>query len=93
MKVFIAGATGALGKRLLPLLLERDYEIFGMTRSSDKAQTLERQGVRAIVADAFDEKALHEHLIAIRPELVFHELSDFDTHPETSRTRRATRLT
>ena len=50
-KVFLAGATGAIGKRLVPLLLDAGYEVFGTTRSESKAAGLQAAGATPIVVD------------------------------------------
>lgn len=83
MRVFVAGATGAIGKPLLPLLIERDYDVYGMTKSPDKVELLERQGVRPILADAFDAQALRNHVAAVAPDAIIHLLTDlpFGTPP------------
>ena len=57
-KVFLAGATGAIGSRLGPMLVDADYEVFGTTRSETKAAKIEAAGVKPIVIDVFDAPAL-----------------------------------
>ena len=57
-KVFLAGAAGAIGSRLGPMLVDADYEVFGTTRSETKAAKLEVAGVKPIVIDVFDAPAL-----------------------------------
>lgn len=83
MRIFVAGATGAIGKPLLPLLIERGYDVYGMTKSPDKVEALERQGTHAVVADAFDAQALRNHIAAITPDVIIHLLTDlpFGTPP------------
>lgn len=75
MRVFVAGATGAIGKRLVPMLLEAGHEVTGMTRSPEKVQTLRSAGAEAVVCDALDASALREAVAAARPEAVIHELT------------------
>ena len=53
-KIFLAGATGAIGSRLMPLLLDAGYEVFGTTRSKTKAAALQALGVTPVVVDVFD---------------------------------------
>jgi nucleoside-diphosphate-sugar epimerase len=69
-KVFLAGATGAIGKRLVPLLLDAGYEVFGTTRSESKAAGLQAAGATPIVIDVFDSPALSRAIAAVRPEVV-----------------------
>ena len=57
-KLFLAGATGAIGKRLVPQLLDAGYEVFGTTRSERKVAELTTAGVTPIVVDVFDAPAL-----------------------------------
>ena len=76
MKVFLAGATGVIGRRLLPLLLDDGYDVFGMTRTSAKAKFLKRAGVQPVVIDVFDAHALSTAILEIRPEVVIYQLTD-----------------
>ncbi len=73
--VFVAGATGALGKRLIPLLVEEGYDVTAMTRSETKAQALRAYGVQATVADGLDRSAVIRAVVASEPEFVIHEMS------------------
>ena len=84
MRIFLAGAPGAIGRRLAPLLLENGWQVFGSTRSSDKAADLQNAGVEPIVVDVFDEDALRTHLYKIRPEVVIHQLTDLPYALEAS---------
>lgn len=76
INVFLAGAGGVIGRRLVPLLLERGYKIFGTTRSSARSAELERAGVIPVVLDVFDRAAVAEAMAAARPEVVIHQLTD-----------------
>jgi nucleoside-diphosphate-sugar epimerase len=76
MKVFLAGATGAIGRRLVPLLLRDRHEVTGTTRSAEKARELERAGVIPAVLDVFDPHALTAAMRAATPEIVIHQLTD-----------------
>jgi len=75
MKIFIAGATGAIGKRLVPLLVADGHQIFGMTRRQDRAAGLATAGAQAVVADALDRAAVLEAVMAARPDVVVHQLT------------------
>ena len=75
MKVLVAGATGAVGSRLVPLLLAAGHRIAGLTRSPAKAEALRQAGVEASVVDAFDRNAVRSAVLEARPEVVVHEMS------------------
>jgi nucleoside-diphosphate-sugar epimerase len=83
-KVFLAGAAGAIGKRLLPQLLDAGYEVFGMTRSAEKVDELKTAGVTPIVVDVFDAPALSRAMTAVRPEIVINQLTDLPAKLEPS---------
>jgi len=76
MKVFLAGATGAIGRRLVPLLLRAGHDVTGSTRSGEKARELERAGATAVVLDVFDAQATRTAMRAAKPEAVIHQLTD-----------------
>lgn len=79
--VFVAGATGAVGSRLVPLLVRRGYRVFGLTRRSTGAEALRRQGVEPLVGDAFDARGLTELMVRARPDVVMHQLTDLPKAP------------
>ena len=83
-KVFLAGATGAIGKRLVPQLLDAGHEVFGTTRSERKAAELEAAGVAPIVVDVFDAPALARAMAPIRPAIVMNQLTDLPANLEPS---------
>ncbi|HEY6365488.1 MAG TPA: NAD(P)-dependent oxidoreductase [Candidatus Binatia bacterium] len=83
-KVFLAGATGAIGTRLLPLLVDARYEVFGSTRSQKKAAELQAAGVKPVVVDVFDAPALSRAVAAARPEVMIHQLTDLPAGLESS---------
>lgn len=74
--VFLAGASGAIGRRLAPLLVADGWKVFGTTRNPDKAESLRALGVEPVIVDVFDEPALVEHIRTIRPAVVIHQLTD-----------------
>jgi nucleoside-diphosphate-sugar epimerase len=76
MRIFVAGAAGAIGKRLVPLLLEAGYHVVGTTRSPNKAETLRAAGVEPVVVDAFNAQALARVVAVARPDIVVHQLTD-----------------
>lgn len=75
MKVFVTGGTGAIGKFLLPLLLENKHEVVALTRSVIKATALEEAGVSAVIADPLDKNALTAAVRRAEPEVIIHELT------------------
>lgn len=75
-RIFLAGATGAVGRRMLPLLREAGYEVTGTTRVASRAQELRAAGIAPVVVDVFDAAALDAALKAARPDVVVHQLTD-----------------
>jgi nucleoside-diphosphate-sugar epimerase len=75
MRVFVAGATGAVGKRLVPLLIEQGHDVVGMTRSAEKAEWLRKLGAEAAVADGLDPAAVQEAVERAEPEAVIHQMT------------------
>jgi nucleoside-diphosphate-sugar epimerase len=76
MRIFVAGASGLIGVRLVPLLVEAGHEVAGMTRSPDKAGRLRDLGAEPVICDVFDAEALAEVVAAYGPDSVFHQLTD-----------------
>jgi nucleoside-diphosphate-sugar epimerase len=74
-RVFLAGATGAIGKRLIPLLLQSGAVVFGTTRLAARAEELRSSGIEPIVVDVFDASALTRAMVAVAPEVVLHQLT------------------
>jgi 2-alkyl-3-oxoalkanoate reductase len=75
MRVFIAGATGVLGRRLVPMLLSAGHEVVGTTRSKQKAMGLKQAGAEPVVLDALNVTAVVSAVRAARPQVVVHELT------------------
>jgi nucleoside-diphosphate-sugar epimerase len=84
MRVFVAGASGVIGVRLVPLLVAAKHEVAGMTRSPEKRELLRHLGAEPVVCDAFDATALREAVVAFRPEVVVNELTDLPDEPATT---------
>ena len=76
MRIFLAGATGVIGRRLVPLLLAAGHEVVALTRDPARADDLVAAGATVAVADVYDAAALREVVVAARPELVMHQLTD-----------------
>jgi nucleoside-diphosphate-sugar epimerase len=76
MRVFLASASGVIGERLVPLLIDAGHTVAGMTRTPSKAAALEAVGAIPVVCDVFDRKALRKAVLDFDPELVVHQLTD-----------------
>ena len=75
MRVFLAGATGAIGAPLLRLLVAEGHDVVGMTRSPDKAGAVRAAGAEAAVADALDAEAVKSAVDRARPDAIVHQLT------------------
>ena len=75
MRVFVAGGTGAVGKRLVPLLVARGHAVTAMTRSPDKAAAVRAAKAEPAVADGLDRAAVMEAVARARPEVVIHQMT------------------
>jgi len=81
MRIFVAGASGAIGRRLVPMLLEAGHEVTGMARSERSAEVVRSMGADVAFADALDREAVLRAMAESRPEIVVHQLtalSDLD---------------
>jgi nucleoside-diphosphate-sugar epimerase len=85
MRVFVAGATGVIGRRLLPALTTAGHQPIAMTRSPEKAAALVAQGIEAVVCDAYDAAGLTRAVADARPDQIVHALTDL---PEEINMRR-----
>jgi nucleoside-diphosphate-sugar epimerase len=83
MKIFLAGAGGAIGRRLTPLLRSAGHAVFGTTRAADKAGALRALGAEPVVIDVFDAQALARAVQAAAPDVVLHQLTDLAFAPGT----------
>jgi nucleoside-diphosphate-sugar epimerase len=83
MRVFVAGATGAIGTRLVPKLVERGHEVIGTSRSMDRAERLHTLGAEPVALDLLDPRAVREAVLDAKPDAIIHQataltgLSDF----------------
>ncbi len=75
MRIFLAGATGAIGRHLVPMLIESGHQVTGMTRTASKAPGLAALGADPVVADALDRAAVTAAVGAARPDAVIHQLT------------------
>jgi len=97
MRVFVAGASGAVGRPLVPMLVAAGHEVTGSTRSQHRAETIRAAGAEAAVVDALDAGALRRAVCDAAPEVVVHELTalpdrfdprDPDIYAPTNRLRK-----
>jgi len=75
MRIFLAGATGAMGKQLVPRLVAAGHEVVGMTRSDGKRAVLEELGASAVVADALHADEVGNAVARAEPEVIIHQLT------------------
>lgn len=75
MKVFVAGASGAIGRRLVPLLVAGGYEVVAMSRSREKTRALHELGAEPVVADGLDRTSLTQAVMRAEPEVVIHQMT------------------
>lgn len=88
MRVFLSGATGAIGRRLVPKLVAAGHHVFGMTRSERKLDGLRAQGAEGFVCDVFDGERLHALLRDVRPHAVIAQLTNLPQEPNPFRLER-----
>ena len=92
MKIFVAGASGVLGRALVPQLVGRGHEVVGMIRSASKQEMVRSLGARPVVADALDPDAVARAVASAEPEVIVHQLTALSgklsardmRHPERS---------
>jgi nucleoside-diphosphate-sugar epimerase len=92
MRIFIAGGTGAIGRVLVPRLVEAGHAVVGLARSEAGAAQLQRMGAAAVLGDVFDEAILARQVAESKAEVVLHQLTAFgtkggDPYAETIRVR------
>jgi D-arabinose 1-dehydrogenase-like Zn-dependent alcohol dehydrogenase len=75
MRIFLAGATGVIGIRLVPLLVA-DHTVAGMTRSPEKIEQLQALGAEPVVCDVLDPRALTVAITDFKPDAVLHQVTD-----------------
>ena len=75
-RVFVAGATGAIGRILCRLLVADGWQVIGTTRKAEGADNLKALGVEPAVVDVFDADALRRVVLAVQPTAVIHQLTD-----------------
>jgi nucleoside-diphosphate-sugar epimerase len=82
VRIFVAGASGVIGVRLVPLLVSDGHVVAAMTRSPGKTSLLRELGAQPVVCDVFDADALTRAVSGFGPGVVFHQLTDLPDHGE-----------
>ncbi len=75
MRIFVAGATGVIGRRIVPLLVANGHTVVGTTRGAQKADALRVAGASPVVLDALDEDAVRQAIVRAEPDVVVHQLT------------------
>jgi len=93
VNIFIAGGSGAIGRQLVPMLVQDGHRVVAMTRSADAAELLDAMGATPVIANVFDRERLGELVQRAEPEIVIHQLTAFgatdgDPLAETIRIRK-----
>jgi len=76
MRIFLAGASGVIGRKLTPMLVEAGHTVAGTTRSAEKAELVRELGAEPFVIDVYDARALRDLMVDWSPDLVMHQLTD-----------------
>jgi nucleoside-diphosphate-sugar epimerase len=76
MRIFLAGASGVIGARLTPMLIEAGHEVAGTTRSAEKAERVRELGAEPFVIDVYDAQGLRGLVVDWSPDLVMYQLTD-----------------
>jgi nucleoside-diphosphate-sugar epimerase len=82
MRVFLAGASGVIGRRLIPRLIRAGHVVGGMTRSASKMELLAELGAEPILCDVFDREALIRAVRDFKPDVILNELTDLPDEVE-----------
>lgn len=82
MRIFLAGASGVIGVRLVRLLIDSGHEVAGMTRTPEKIEMLGALGADPILCDVFDAHGLRDAVVSFRPQVVMHQLTDLPDDAE-----------
>src|SRR5919202_222460 len=93
MKIFVAGASGAIGRRLVPLLVSRGHEVVATTRTRAKARLVYELGATPVVADGLDREAVIAAVTHAEPEVVIHQMTSLASATKLRRFDRVFALT
>jgi nucleoside-diphosphate-sugar epimerase len=81
MRIFLAGASGVIGRPLVPLLVAAGHAVAGTTRSEARAELVRELGAEPVVLDVYDAAALRDAVVTFAPDLVMHQLTDLPDDP------------
>ena len=84
MKIFVAGASGVIGKRLLPKLIEAGHQVTAMSRTAKNAEGIKAMGAHFVMGDAFNGGAMNSLLANAKPDVVIHQMSSLPDRIEPS---------
>jgi len=87
LKILVAGATGVVGRRLVPLLVRAGHEVAGTTRRPERAKALADQKAKPVIVDMLDEAAVREAVTGERPDAIIHQLTDLSDEDFTANSR------
>jgi nucleoside-diphosphate-sugar epimerase len=79
MRIFLAGASGAVGKRLLPALVTKSHQVVGMVYSPQKADWVRSMGAEPVVANGLDADAIRQAVARTRPEIIINQMTALST--------------
>lgn len=79
MKIFLAGATGAIGRHLVPTLIAAGHQVQAMTRNAARSDDLRDAGANPVIADALDTQSVREAVVHANPDVLIHELTSIGT--------------
>ncbi|ETT75492.1 MULTISPECIES: NAD-dependent epimerase/dehydratase family protein [Bacillus] len=79
MKIFVAGATGVIGRSLLPMLIKNGYTVFAMIRNTSQVEAMKRVGAIPVIADVFNREAVFSVLEETNPDVVIHQLTSLSS--------------
>lgn len=89
MRLFLAGATGVIGRQLLPLLAQAGHQVTAMTRSEERARTLLEQGAEPVICDVYNQRQLLNAVRDAKPEIVIHQLTSLPKRIDPRKVREA----
>lgn len=85
MRVFVAGATGAVGKRLIPQLITHGHQVFGTTSRAENVDALRALGATPVIMDGLDAAAVGQAVAAAEPEVIIHQMTALAGRPDLRR--------
>lgn len=85
MRIFLAGATGAIGRRLLPMLTEAGHDVVGSTRHESRADEIKATGAVPVLMDGLDSDSVMSAVTEVKPDVVIHQLTALSGKPDIRR--------